>query len=110
MAPQDDAPSVWELHRSIEKLSRNLDTGFSGVRGDLSQMATRDALAAAEKRLDGRIEEANKDIADESTARKEADAALAKAMDRTGMWVRWCAGFALAPLGALIFTYVAGGR
>ncbi|MCZ2261598.1 hypothetical protein [Isoptericola sp. QY 916] len=97
----------------------------------LDRVVTKDMFQAESRRVDDRIADVAKDIADERVAREKAineeraarekaveaekrarkaleEAAQARS-DRLGVWLRWLAGGLVASIGTAIFTRFSGG-
>lgn len=117
----DEAPGGWELHRSIENLTRLLTGGIGDLRKDLANLATKESVDREARRLDDRINETNSDIADERAAREKAVSAEKQARDaqmadikasieKLGRTALYVAGIFLVPIGGFFINYITQGK
>lgn len=106
----DDAPGGWELKRDVTQMRVDIKDGFGGINLRFDELARTtvsiNTYNEAIKRLDGRFADMAQDLVDERAARKEAIGALAAAMDKTAMWLRWIAGALILPILGPFFYFL----
>lgn len=66
-----DEPGPWELHRSLERFGKNLDTGLAQIHARLDRLVTTETFTAERQRVDDKLRDLAQDIADERELRKE---------------------------------------
>lgn len=102
-------PTPWELMRFMK-----------GMDGKLDQVVTKDMFQAESRRVDERLDEQGRDIADERTARAEAIgaeratrekevASVRDEIDKSKSNMRWLAASIALPIGLFLFDKFGGG-
>lgn len=119
-----DEPSGYELQRSIDALRADWRDGIAAINGRLDRLVSTEAHAADLRRVDERMAELAKDLADERQARvadiaqerqarKQEMADMRQALDKMTNLVRWAIAAIAVPVslfvGNIVFAARGGG-
>jgi len=88
-----DEPGGWELKRIAEQQRTDMREGFAQINQRLDQLASqvvsKDAFQAEQRRVDERFAAQGSDIADEKTARTAEVQRLQSQIDKVAAWFKW---------------------
>lgn len=97
-----DEPSGYELQRSIEAMRSDMRDGIAAINSRLDKLVSVEAHAADLRRVDERMADLAKDIADEQQRRQEAVQRLETQMQRMVTTQRYVAAAILLPVALFI--------
>lgn len=97
-----DAPSTETLAALLERLERSTRAGFEALNTRLDRLVTTEAHNSDLRRVDDRLAELAKDIADEREARAKEIASTQEQIQQMRVTVRWAVAGIIIPIVLVI--------